>query len=161
MTNTQGNSVEALVAGDTQLLNGTQKDLANKTFTVNDKSCTSQDVITVLQGRISKANAVLAARAALASAVKAMREDRAQNQPFVSAFRAIVKGMFTDPATLADFGIAPRKAPKKTLDTKVAAVAKTAETRAARGTKGKKQLDEIHGTAPAAPAASKPATPTA
>jgi len=161
MTNTQGTSVEALVAADTNLLNGVQKDLANKKFTVNDKACTSQDVVTLLQGRISKANAVLAARAALASATKAMREDRAQNQPFVSAFRAIVKGMFTDPNTLADFGIPPRKAPKQTLATRVAAVAKTEETRAARGTKGKKQLAKIKGTAPAAPPASKPATPTA
>jgi hypothetical protein len=120
MTTTQSHSIEALVGRDTGLLEGVTQELPSTSFIVNDAPCTSQDVVDVLNDRIGKANAVLAARAALASAMKAMRDGRAQSDPFVSAFRAIVKGMFKDPGTLARFGIPPRRAPKPTLTTKVA-----------------------------------------
>jgi|SRR5579883_1930631 len=155
----KSNSTGALVDQDKKLLAGVQKDLANASFTVNDKPCTSQDVVKVLQGRIDKGLAVEAARAALQAAVKALRDERAQTGQFVSAFRAIVKGMFQSPETLADFGLSPRKSTKKTLDSKVTAVAKTKATRKARGTTGSKQKAKIKGTAPAATPPSKP-TPT-
>jgi len=157
---THSNGVENLVTQDQTLLGGVLKDLANKAFTVLDKACTTQDVVTVLQGRISKGLAVIAARAALAAAVQDYRAERAASGGFVSAFRTIVRGMFQNPVTLADFGLLPRKSTKKTLATKVAAVAKTAETRTARGTKGPKATAKIKGAAPAAPAAKPgPTTP--
>jgi hypothetical protein len=150
----------ALVEQDKKLLAGVEKDLANQSFTVSDKTCTSQDVVNVLQGRISKAQAVEAARAALQAALKAHREERAQTAGFVSAFRAIVKGMYSSPDTLADFGLSPRKSTKRTLDTKVTAVAKIKATRTARGTKGPKAKAKIKGAAPAANPTTKPAPTT-
>jgi hypothetical protein len=53
--------------------------------------------------------------------------------------------MFQDPATLADFGLAPRKSNAKTVQTKATAVAKNLATRKARGTMGKKQKASIKG----------------
>ncbi len=90
----KSNGTAALVEQDRKLLAGVEKDLANQSFTINDKSCTAQDVVNVLQGRISKGLAVEAARAALQTAAKALREERTQSAGFVSAFRTIVKGMF-------------------------------------------------------------------
>jgi hypothetical protein len=156
----KSNGTGALVEQDRKLLAGVQKDLTNQSFTVNDKPCTAQDLVNVLQGRISKGLAVEAARAALQTAVKALREERAQTGATVSAFRAIIKGMFTSPETLAGFGLSPRKSTKKTLDTKVTAVAKTVATRKARGTKGPKAKAKIKGTAPAATPTTKPAPTT-
>jgi hypothetical protein len=156
----KSNGTGALIEQDRKLLAGVEKDLANQSFTINDKSCTSQDVVTVLQGRISKGLAVEVARAALQAAVKALREERTQTAGFVSAFRTIVKGMYKSPDTLADFGLSPRKSTKKTLDTKVTAVAKTKATRTARGTKGPKAKAKIKGAAPAANPGAKPAPTT-
>jgi hypothetical protein len=153
----KSNGTAALVEQDRKLLAGVQKDLANQSFTINDKSCTAQDVVNVLQGRISKGLAVEAARAALQTAAKALREERTQSAGFVSAFRTIVKGMFKNPDTLADFGLSPRKSTKKTLETKVTAVVKTKATRSARGTKGPKAKAKIKGAAPAANPTTKPA----
>jgi hypothetical protein len=156
----KSSSTGALVEQDKKLLAGVQKGLTSQSFTVNDKPCTTQDVVNVLQGRISKGLAVEAARAALQTTVKALREERAQTAGFVSAFRAIVKGMFQSPETLADFGLSPRKSTKKTLDSKVTAVAKTVATRKARGTKGPKAKAKIKGPAPAASPTTKPAPTT-
>jgi hypothetical protein len=142
------NGIGSLVAQDQSLLAGVQKDLANQNFTVNDKACTTQDVVNVLQARISKGLAVQAARAALKAAVKDNLDERSTTGGFVSAFRTIVKGMFQSPTTLADFGLQPRKSTKTTLKTKVTAVAKTAATRAARGTAGPKAKAKITGTVP-------------
>ncbi len=156
------NGIESLVAQDQSLLAGVQKNLANQTFTVNDQSCTTQDVVNVLQGRISKGLAVQAARAALAAAVKDNLDERSSTAGFVSAFRAIVKGMFQSPGTLASFGLEPRKSTKKTLATKVTAVEKTAATREARGTKGPKAKAKIKGTVPTANASgTQPSAPVA
>jgi hypothetical protein len=161
VANTKSTGTVALVQRDQSLLAGVQKDLANQSFTVQDKPCTTQDVVNVLQGRISKGQAVIAARAALAAAVKAFLEERTSTKGFVSAFRSIVHGMFTNPATLADFGLEPRKSTKKTLETKVTAAEKTAATRTARGTKGPKEKAKIKGAVPATAPATKPTTPTA
>lgn len=161
MANTKSTGTGALVQRDQSMLAGVQKDLANQSFTVQDKPCTTQDVVNVLQGRISKGQAVIAARAALAAAVKAFLDERASTAGFVSAFRTIVRGMFNSPSTLADFGLEPRKSTKKTLGIKVTAAEKTAATRTARGTKGPKQKAKIKGTAPQAAPATKPTTPAA
>jgi hypothetical protein len=93
--------------------------------------------------------------------VKDYLDTRTQTKGFVGAFRTIVRGMFQNPTTLADFGLSPRKSTKKTLDTKVTAVAKTKATRTARGTKGPKAKAKIKGTVPATAPATKPTTPTA
>jgi hypothetical protein len=154
------NATGALVEQDKKLLAGVQKNLTNQTFTVNDTSCTTQDVITVLQGRISKGLAAQAAKTALEAARKAVRDERARTAVFVSAFRTIVTGMFKNPITLGDFGLKPRKSTKKTLGTKVVAVAKTTATRSARGTKGPKAKAKIKGVVPTTNPATKPPVAT-
>ncbi len=162
-----------------KMIEGVQGHLADKSFIVGDKSYAAKDVIAVYQGRVTTGQAVVTARAAWQAAVKADRDQRAQTAVFVGAFRAIVQGMYQDPGTLADFGLAPRKSTKKTVETKATAVAKTLATRKARGTMGKKEKSKIKGditaepsasgseakppaastpTTPAAPAASKPAS---
>jgi hypothetical protein len=50
----KSNGTGALVEQDRKLLAGVQKGLANQSFTINDKPCTAQDVVDILQGRISK-----------------------------------------------------------------------------------------------------------
>ncbi len=145
---TISNGIGSLVAQDQSLLAGVQKNLANQNFTVNDKACTTQDVVNVLQARISKGLAVQAARAALKAAMKDNLDERSTTAGFVSAFRTIVKGMFQSPSTLGDFGLEPRKSTKKTLETKVTAVAKIAATRKARGTSGPKAKAKIKGSVP-------------
>jgi hypothetical protein len=153
------NGTDVLLERDKKLLAGVHKDLTNQTFTINDKPCTAQDVVNVLQTRIDKALAVQTARAALKTAFKELRDERGSTSEFVSAFRTIVKGMFTSPVTLADFGLTPRNSTKRTLKTKVTAVAKTAATRKARGTTGPKAKAKIKGTVPTDAPAVKP-TPT-
>jgi hypothetical protein len=147
---------------DLKLIAGVQKRLAKQSFIVSDKSCTAQDVIDVFQGRANATQAVFTARAALATARKAERDTRTATAAFASGFRCLLRGMYQDPSTLADFGLSPRKSTKKTLDTKVAAVEKTKATRKARGTMGIKQKKKIKGMVPAATsgASTTPATST-
>jgi hypothetical protein len=130
---------------DQKMIAGIQKNLANKSFTVSDKSYTTPEVVAVYQGRINTGQAVAAARAAWQAAVKANRAQSSQTASFSTPFQAIVKTMFQDPATLADFGLSPRKANGKTVQTKATAVAKNLATRKARGTMGKKQKASIKG----------------
>jgi hypothetical protein len=143
------------------MLAGVQKNLANQSFTVLDKPTTAQDVVNVLQTRIGKGLAVITARAALAAAIADFKSTRDDTNGFVSAFRAIVRGMFQNPTTLATFGLSPRKSTKKTLQTKVAAVAQTKATRSARHTTGPKAKGKIKGSVPATAPATKPTTPNA
>jgi hypothetical protein len=152
--------VDGALERDKQLLAGVTKDLANQTFTISDKACTTQDVMNVLQARIDKGLAVQAARATLKAAFKELRDERSATSGFVSAFRTIVTGMFHSPTTLADFGLKPRKSTKRTLETKVTAVAKTEATRKARGTKGPKAKAKIKGSVPTGAPATKPGPTT-
>jgi len=58
--------------------------------------------------------------------------------------------------TLADFGLAPRKARVQTPDQKIAATAKAKATREARHTLGKVQRSKITGAHPAGASAAAP-----
>jgi hypothetical protein len=139
------------LASDQTMVTGIQKRLAGKSFTVNDKSYSTQDVVAVFQGRVTTGQAVVSSRAAWLAAVKADRDERSQTAAFASAFQNIVKGMFQDPSALADFGLTPRKSGKKTVEVKSTAVAKNLATRQARGTMGKKQKAKIKGSVTQAP----------
>src|ERR1700722_20252935 len=138
-------SVDSVVAQDKSLLAGIDKALSKHTFIVNDQPCTAKEVVAVLQARIDEGLAVQAARAALQAASKRLVAKRTSTGAFVTSLRAIVKGMFQSPATLAEFGLQPRKSAKPTLETKVAAVEKIKATRIARGTLGPKATARIKG----------------
>src|SRR5882672_9279559 len=158
------NNRKTALESDKQVIAGVQKHLMNQSFIVGDKSCTAQDVIAAFQGRVTTGQEVVLARAAWQATVKADRERRTETSVFVGAFRAIVQGMFHDPATLADFGLSPRKSTKKTVDTKATAIAKNKATRTARHTLGKKQKAKVKGSPAPAPssdgsAAKEPAVP--
>jgi hypothetical protein len=160
------NNRQTTLNQDQKMIAGVQGHLADKSFIVGDKSYAAKDVIAVYQGRVTTGQAVVTAHAAWLAAVKADRDERAQTAVFAGAFRTIVQGMYQDPGTLADFGLAPRKSTKKTVETKSTAVAKTLATRKARGTMGKKQKSKIKGDVTALPSqdgssAKAPATSTA
>jgi hypothetical protein len=139
------------LARDQAMTAGIQKRLAGQSFTVSDKSYSTQDVVAVFQGRVTTGQAVSSSRAAWIAAVQADRAERSQTAAFVGAFQGILKGMFQDPSALADFGLTPRKSGKKTVEVKSTAVAKNLATRQARGTMGKKQKAKIKGSVTQAP----------
>src|SRR5579859_3361575 len=92
---------------DQKMIEGVRGHLADKSFIVGDKSCTAQEVIAVFQGRVTTGQAVVSAHAAWLAAVKTDRDQRTTTPAFAGAFRTIVRGMYQDPSTLADFGLAP------------------------------------------------------
>jgi hypothetical protein len=148
---TTNNNRKTTLDLDSNMIAGVRKHLMNQSFIVGDKPCTAQDVINVLQSRVTTGQASVLGKAEWRATVKADRDERAATAVFVTAFRAIVQGMFHDPATLADFGLSPRKSTKKTVDTKSTAIAKNIATRTARHTMSAKKKAKIKGTPPAAP----------
>jgi hypothetical protein len=107
---------------------------------------TTADLVKLFQGRIDASDQSTAAHAKWLDLVKAEREERAQTAVVVRAFKDLVLSMFADQAgPLADFGLTPRKKPKKTVATKSQAVAQTKATRTARKTLGKRQKAKVKG----------------
>ena len=124
------------------------------------------DVIATLQARLATANAAQSTRATWLNAVKADRDERAKTKTLLLALRQALQLMFSGSIdTLADFGLAPRKARVITPEKKAAAALKAKATREARHTMGKKQKSTIKGTVPQTapatpPAATPPTVPT-
>ena len=119
-------------------------------------------LLALLQSFVDLLNSVITARGPYLEALKNETAKAPALRAIVSAFRAYVVATFgNSPQVLADFGIAPRKAPlPKTAQEKVIAVEKSAATRAARHTMGKRQKAKVKGTVPAtAPAAAAAASP--
>jgi len=128
---------------------------------VGSQVMTPNQLVQLFTDRAAAAQAVQAATAARAAAVVANREKRALTGPTASAFRRIVQGMFAhSPDTLAEFGLSPLKAPKKSAATKAEAAVKNVATRKARHTMGANQKKAVKGTGAPAPATS-PSTGTA
>ena len=103
------------------------------------------------------------ARANFLSAAPPRHGRRAQRHAFRNGFRSFIENTFTDPSVVAEFGLPPRKAATKTVETKVAAAAKTPRDPQGATHHGSEQKKAIHGTVPAtAPAeVGAPATTTA
>jgi len=135
-------------SSDEQLLAGIQKRLPSTTFTLQGQPETAAQVVAVIQARIDKRQAVLAARAAYHTAVLAADQEVAETEAIVEDVRATILAMYsTSPDVLGDFGLAPKK-PRTplTVEQKLVAQAKRAATRKARGTLGPKQKAKIVGT---------------
>jgi hypothetical protein len=135
------------LTSDTSLLAGIQKRLPTGTLTILTQAQTGAQVAAVLQTRISKAQAVIAARSALHEAVLDSDEEYAQTDAYVQSVRQSVQAMYgNSPTILADFGEVPKKAPTPlTATAKVVAAAKRAATRKARGTTSKRAKQAIVG----------------
>ncbi len=136
-------SKQSTLASDTQLVAGMQKDLGGtSSLMVAGQSVTPAQAITVVQGRIATANAVIAAKAVYTKAVAAHVAQLAQTKAFVLALRHLLLAMFlTQTDKLADLGITPKKPAPRTALSKVVAAAKNLATRLERGT-GKKKLSK-------------------
>jgi hypothetical protein len=133
-----------------QLIIGTNKHFQNgsQTVTVGGASRTVNEVTAELQSFVDLREAVDTARAASKAKLEAERAQAPSLRGFISTFVTFVKGTFgNSPETLADFGIAPRKAPTPlTAEKKAAAVLKREATRAQRHTMGKKQRKAVKGS---------------
>ncbi len=166
----KNNSRADLLAADQNLIDGIQKNASKlpPSFPVGSVTMTPQDVVTLLQGRITTGKAVVLADAAHIAAIQTDVQTRAESQTKVSAFKRIIVAMFLQsPDVLGDFGLAAPKPPLKSAETKAAAAAKAKATRALLGTKGSQQKKAAKAAAgvpveaPAVPAAPVVATVTA
>ena len=127
---------------------------ADDTFDLPNGLMTRDEVITELQKFITAAEATKASNKVWRADVQAERAVELEVAPVKRGVRNIVTAKFgEDGAELLQFGLEPRKPPKKSAETKAEAVVKMRATRQARGTMGKDQKKDIHGTVPAAPAA--------
>src|SRR5579859_3482150 len=137
---TMGQRVRDLVAG-------TLKHSPNGSLTLGGHAYTAHSLIQSLQDLENAISKVDAAKAAWKDALKKMAEAKAKVNPLIRAYSSWIVATYGDaPATLADFGVTPRKGPTPlTADQKALAVAKQAATRAARHTAGPKQKAGIKG----------------
>jgi hypothetical protein len=135
------------IASGTKLLAGFNEHVpAAQSMTIGSTTYTHTQIEQALQGMVDGESAVVTARAAWQNAVKANRDKRVQEHPFLSALRQALTSMFgNDVVIMADFGLSPRKAPIVSPATKVVAAQKNRATRAARHTMGKVQKAGIKG----------------
>jgi hypothetical protein len=153
---------------DRQMIAGLEKHFGPAdTLRLEGGRYTPKELGGILEQRIELSEAVLAAKAALAEAVRQERENTARTARLVAALRKVVHLMFgPDLVTLSDFGVAPHKERRPlTAEEKLVVVAKILATRAARHTMGKRQKLAIRGdTTPVVivtmPRALSPPTPT-
>jgi hypothetical protein len=136
------------ISSEQQLLAGIQKYLPSTTLTIQAQPETTAQVVSVIQARVDKAQAVNTARTALHTAILASQQQDESTEAFVQGVRNTVLAMYsTSPQILGDFGLSPRK-PRTPLtpEQKLVAAAKAKATRAARGTVGAKKKAAIKGT---------------
>jgi hypothetical protein len=171
MSTTRRPTKAQALAGVQALIAGTQKHFPNGTFTIGNAAFTTASLVGLLQSLEDAMTKQNASSAAARDALAALRERESQVGPVIQDFRTILVAQFGDASqTLADFGLAPRKAHTPlTVEQKAEVNAKREATRKARGTKGPKAKLAIKGTvtAPAAtppapaPASATPAAPSA
>ncbi len=150
-----------------QFLTGVNKHFPNgsQELQVGGGSFTVTALTALLQGFVDNRAAVEASQAATKAKVQAESVQTPAQLAVIRAFESFVRATFGSSAdVLADFGLAPPKAPvTRTAEEKALAAAKGAATRAARGTKGKNQKKDIKGTITAklvvTPATSPVSTP--
>jgi hypothetical protein len=144
------------------LIAGTQKHTPNGSFTLGSAVFTTANIVQLLQGLADALAAVDIAKAGWQDALKSVDDEHAKVVPILRTYQSWLLVTYGNaPATLADYGLAPRKrATPPSADVKAAAVVKREATRKARHTMGKKQKAEITGTVPATtPATDAPASP--
>jgi hypothetical protein len=127
-----------------QLIAGFQKNALNFVFFAAGQRYTAAQIIALLQSLITSEKGVLTTNQSWHDAVAANNLLEKQNAQFVLALRRQLGIMYGNlPATLTDFGIAPKKPPKKprkvlTLEERALCNQRARATRFARGTYGRK-----------------------
>jgi hypothetical protein len=153
------------------LVNGVQKHFTGPVV-LRGQTVTPAQIVAFLQQDIAATDASIQAHDAWLEKVQLEKASHQQLAPMLRALTSVVMGQFGDTpdaaSTLGDFGLKPRKVPKRKVAAKAQAVAKGQATRTARHTMGKDQRKAVKGTvaagtpatAPAAsPAPVAPATP--
>lgn len=133
---------------DQKLIDGFTKHSATlSTLVIGGASYKTTDVITIVQGLVNSAKAVVSSKATWQAAVAADKAERAKQKTFLSGVRQSLLVAFGGSIdVLADFGLAPHKArTAPTPEQKQAAAAKAKATRVARHTMGKKQKAGVKG----------------
>jgi len=116
---------------------------------------TTAQLVSFYQNLIALADSATAAKAALATAVKANDQGHAQSEAVQNAFKGFILSMFAgQEGPLADFTFSPRKVAKESAATKAAASAKRKATLAAR-----KSASKATAASPPSPGGSAPAEP--
>ncbi len=134
-----------------QLVAGARKHFANGTQVIGFAGALANVTVDAacaeLQTLIDNRAATTAARATAKDKVAAEQAAMPALVAFMNAFEGLVRILFAnDTASLADFGLQPRKQPApKTAEQKAVAAAKAKATRAARGTKGPKAKKAVKG----------------
>jgi len=132
--------VQALVAG-------TEKHFPSGSFTLGNTTYTTASLVQALKVLEDALTALNAAHSGTKDAVIALRAAETKVAPLLRDYRSFLHATFsTASGQLADFGLAPLKAPKP-LDSekRAAATAKMRATRKARGTTSKKQKLGVKG----------------
>ena len=134
-----------------QLINGVQTTLTSgQSFPINGQSYKQSTLLAALKEQAAPFDAAASAHEVLKKAVV----DREAARPAATAFYKQVVAVLlayygADTATLAVFGIAPRKVKRQlTSQEKLAAATKAKATRAMRGTIGPKKKEAIKATGP-------------
>jgi hypothetical protein len=148
-TTTKGKGNRATRAG--KLIAGAKKHFANGTQVLTFAGALANVTVDAacgeLQTLIDNRAATTAARATAKDKVDSEQAAMPALVAFMSAFESLIRVMFgNDTASLADFGLQPRKQPvPKTVEQKTVAAAKAKATRTARGTKGPKAKQAVKG----------------
>jgi hypothetical protein len=151
----------AVMAADQALIDGTTQNQANlpTSFTVGTQAYKPDDVVALLEKRITTSKAAVTAAAERTAAAKTADETRAQTKLVVDTYRRLVILLFLQsPNVLATFGLTAPKPRTPSLATKAAGAAKATAKRAAK----KAAVDAVDAESPApaanatAPAAAVP-----
>jgi hypothetical protein len=146
MSGKTSKNTEATLA--TELVAGIQKHLASvQQMTVGGSTFTPAQATAQLTALATLRGNANAAKAAWAATLSTENSQAPTLRAFLTSFVSYVRATFGNaPNTLADFGLAPRKAPTPLTGEQVAAKAAKAEaTRKARGTVGKTKKLAITG----------------
>ncbi|HEY3818641.1 MAG TPA: hypothetical protein VGL81_15820 [Polyangiaceae bacterium] len=153
----------AVMAADQALIDGTAQNKASlpASFTVGTQTYKPDDVVALLENRITTSKAAVTAAAERTAASKTADETRAQSKLVVDTYRSLVILLFLQsPTVLATFGLAAPKPRTPSAATKAAGAAKATAKRKAK----KAAVDAVDAGAPAPAAdatAPTAATPTA
>ena len=149
-------------ARNKQFIAGIGKRLKNvKSLAIAGKVYTPSQLEALFQAQSDKADAISTARAVYQDAKKAYVDHSKQIASVIVGFRQQIRNLFGTSEALSDFGLAPPKVTKPTLETKVGAAQKRKQTRDAGGTKAVKKAQAQKGAAQAEPQAQATTKPTA
>ena len=147
MSNNTKVSKAAALAGVQALIAGTEKHFPSGSFLLGNVTYSTASMLQILNGLAAAMIGQSAAQANAKDTLLNLRGTVATTKAVRQAYVRFLRVAFTGATqSLADFGLAPPKAPTPlTSEQKVAATAKALATRKARGTTSRKQKLAISG----------------